>query len=168
MYYIATGTMSLDVINPRIVNYNGMPTVNTASGTVFAASVFSGCKMYASSSNLKFDLKMEASVPSSSVYRVKMTSGIPETVYVYHIYTSILAFNLNDAVAEPWPALAISYNTFKPGSPYQDTNGSFQDYNTFWGVTWFNVNNQPSLEWSTTLTTGSSVSASSENPFNNL
>ena len=99
MYYSTSGTMSLDVNNALTASYSGMPSVNTASGTVFAASVFSGCKMYASNSNLKFDLKLAASVPSSTVYRVKMTSGIPETVYVYHIYTSILAFNLNDASA---------------------------------------------------------------------
>ncbi len=79
-YYSSFGSMTLSVNDPLTANYSPFPPVNIATGTVFAAAFFNGCEMYASNSNLKFDLKVAASVPSSTTLRVKMTSGISTSV----------------------------------------------------------------------------------------
>jgi hypothetical protein len=50
---------------------------------------------------------------------------------------------------------------------FTDASSKMQAYNTFWGLTRFNIHNQAFIGFTTTLT-GTTIQATSSLPFNNL
>ena len=84
------------------------------------------------------------------------------------IYASLLGYNIPNAQAWPFPAFKASVATFALSSPLLDSTNSFATYNTYWGLTWFNVSNQANLAWTTTLAPSASISCTPTYPLLNL
>jgi hypothetical protein len=71
----------------------------------------------------------------------------------------------------PFPAFRITLVSLlgsgSSAAAYTDSANVMKSYNTFWGLTRFNVNNQPSIRFSSSLS-GSTLQGGSALPFNNI
>jgi hypothetical protein len=74
--------------------------------------------------------------------------------------------------AWPFPSALLNYATFVANysSPavYTDTGNLTRNFNTFWGLTRININNQANVQFNSDLTPMSGIQGTSLYPFNNL
>jgi len=149
-YYVNnSATVPFSSLNP-INTLFGVPAINTI-GTTKAFVAFSGLNATATDATLTIDMKFAATYPSSTTMRVAVTSASTKILNVGAIVFCIIGFNVQDAMAWPFPAARLTTPTFLTSSPATDSGNLFQSYNSFWGLTYVQTANQATLTFDSSL-----------------
>jgi hypothetical protein len=155
------GSNSFNVMAPITSNFGVDPGMNT-TGTLRSFALLTGFNASSDASYL-FDIKITASYLSANVFTVVQSSGATSTIQLSSVRYSLIGYNEEESQSWPFPAIRVTFSTFNPGAPFASNTSLLQEYNTFWGLTWLNISSTPSLQFNSTLTPSTSISASSTN-----
>jgi hypothetical protein len=103
------------------------------------------------------DIKIASFYSSSVVLQVDITSSTATILNLASVAVWIIGFNIQDAMAWPWPAIKATVGSFLTNSPFSDTGNLIQTYNTFWGVSYLKTTNQASLTFNSSLAVNTSI-----------
>jgi len=150
-YYVPNqGTTPLSSSNPLVARFT-VPTINMV-GTTKVIVAFSGMNVTASSGSNTVDMKLLGTYEDSTTIRVDITSGSSTVLNVGSIMFCIIGYNVQDAMAWPFPAVIINSGVFDTSTPYMDTNSTFKTYNTFWGLSYVKSKNHNDFTCDSSLT----------------
>jgi hypothetical protein len=170
LYVYGTTSTKLNSSSPYYANY-GLPSVSL-NGTTRAFVAFNGFNVTAPDSNLQLDLKASASFTSSTTLKLKIETTVGSNIILGGAFFSFFYYNEATVAAWPFPAALLNYATFAGAAStpalYSDSSALTRDFNTFWGITRLNFNNQASIHFTSDLTPSTSIQGTSSLPFNNL
>lgn len=158
-YYVQNyGTNSYDSANP-IVNNFGLPSINTVGTTRLFVLLngFNGTS--ASNTSYSFDIAMSPQYIGSSTLRVTTASGNAVSIELNSLCYCIIGYNEDNALIWPFPAARITLGSFDLSTPFTGSAATLDSFNTFWGVDSLNTSSLTTINWDSTLTPLTQISA---------
>jgi hypothetical protein len=162
-YFIQNAaTQSFDSTTPANTLFN-IPTINIATAYKLLVGM-NGINASCTNASFLIDIKITSRYTTSNLLEVNFTSASTTSINLGSIAVWIIGFNIQDAMAWPWPATIATTGNFLTNAAYSDLGNIVQLYNTFWGISTLKTNTQASLIFDSNLVVNTSISGTSFDP----